>query len=102
MGVQEDTVCLLVRQQRLKDEFNDPGILPMFKKGSHGRSTGGHQRVRLHHGVIRALLHIIWKTILVMTYGNYIRYVITDEKIITMMLHLPPGKSKILLERETS
>ena len=43
---------------------------------------------------------IIRKTIIVETYGDYPMYAAPDDKMIARMLHLPPDKNKLLLEKD--
>ena len=39
--------------------------------------------------------YVFKKTIIVLTYGYYPKYVTPDDKMITIMLHLPLDKSKL-------
>ena len=51
-------------------------------------------------GVIRATLaYVIKKAITILTYGDYPKYVIPDNKMIAMMLHLPQDKNKLQNEQ---
>ena len=97
MGVSEYTVHLLMGQKRLKDEYKDPDMLHKVNKADMAGMMESIKEYLLScHGVIRApLTYIIRKTITVQVYGDYPQYVTPDNKIITMMLHLPPGKKKL-------
>ena len=60
------------------------------------------KHLRSHSGVVRApLSYITKKTIIVQTHGNYPMYATPDDNIITMKLHLPPEKNKLLIEHDT-
>ena len=55
------------------------------------------------HGVTRApLAYNIRKTVICQTYGKYPWYASHDDEMIARMLHFPPDKNKLLMEREAS
>ena len=60
MGVHEDTVHLLARQKRLKDECNNPNMLSKVNKfNMEGTMEAIKEYLRLCHGVIKAPLACI-------------------------------------------
>ena len=100
MGVHEDTVCLLAEQKKLNNEYKDPDVLPKINKSyMTGTMKAIEEYLRSHQDVIRALMaYIIRKTILVQSYGDYPKYVASDNGMISRMLHLPPDKNELILE----
>ena len=97
MGVHEDTVCLLARQKKLKDEYKDPDVLPKINKSDMaGMMEAIEEYLRSCQDVERVPLgYIIRKTIIVKTYGDYPKYATPDDEMIIRMLHLPPDKNKL-------
>ena len=97
MGIQEDTVCLLAGQKRLKDEYKDLDVLPKVNKSDMARTIESiKEYLESHYGVVRVpLASIIRKTITVQVNGDYPKYVTPDDKMIIRMLHLPPDKNKL-------
>ena len=93
---------LLAVQKKLKDEYKDPDVLPKINKSDIvGMMETIKEYLRSCHGVVRVLLaHVIKKTILVLTYGDYPKYVVPDNEMIIRMLHLPPDKNKIFLDSD--
>ena len=71
MGVDEDTVCLLAGQKRLKDEYKDPYMLPKINKADMaGMMESIKHYFRSYCGVMRVpLAYVIRKTISVQIYG---------------------------------
>ena len=69
----EDTLCLMTGQKKLNDKYKDPDILPMINKSDMaGTMEAIKEYFRSCHSVMRApLTHVIKKTILVQTYGDY-------------------------------
>ena len=99
-GVNEEMVCFLVSQKKLKDEYKDPNVLLKINKSDMVGNDGVHQRVpQCTCGIIKApLAYVIRKTITVQTYGDYLRYATPDNEMIARMLHLPSHKNKLQLE----
>ena len=88
MGLNEELVCLIVSQKKLKDEYKDPDIDLIWQ---------GHEKyLRSCHGVVQVpLAYIIRKTMTVQTYGDYPSYATPDDEMIARMLHLPSDKNKV-------
>ena len=56
-GVNEDTLCLVAGQKKLKDEYNDPNMLLMINKSDViGTMEALKEYLRLCHNVIQATL----------------------------------------------
>ena len=102
MGVDKETVHFLVGQKKLEAEYKDPDVLTRINKSDMaGMMESIKEYLRSCHGVIkRPLAYIIRKAITVQTYGNHPTYSTSDDKMIARMLHLPPDKNKLLLERD--
>ena len=100
----EDTVCLLASQKTLEDNYKDLDMLPKVKKADMaGTMEAIKVCLRSCGSILRApLVHIIRKTRVVQTYGDYPWYATLDDEIITRMLHLLLEKKKLLLENEAS
>ena len=66
-GVNEDTVCLMTGQKKLKDEYKYPDVLPKVNKSDMaGTMEAIKEYLRSCHHVIQApLAYIFWKTIAV-------------------------------------
>ena len=80
MGVCEDIVCLSVGQKRLKDEYEDPDVLPKVKKADMaGMMESIKEYLQSCCEVIRVSLTYIRKTMTVQTYGVYPKYVTPDN-----------------------
>ena len=90
-------MCLLASQKRLENKYKDPNMLPKVNKADMADTKESMEKyLRSHHGVVRApLAYIIRKTIMVQVYDDYSKYVSPDDKMIAMMLHQPPDKSKL-------
>ena len=66
--VQEDTLCLLAGQKRLKDEEKDHNLLPKINKSDVvGTIEAIEEYLRSCHCVITLFAYIIRKTIIVWT-----------------------------------
>ena len=102
MIVHEDTMHLLAGEKKLEDKYKDPDVLPKINTyDMAGMMDAIKEYLRSCCGVIRApLAYIIRKTILVQTYGEYPKYATHDNEIISRMLHLYPGKNKLLQEQD--
>ena len=100
----EDTVCMLSDQKRPTYDYTDIDVLPKVNKAAMTAVMEITEEYhRLYCGVVRApLSDIIRNNIIVQTYDDYPRYVIPDNEMITMMLHLPLDKNKLLTEKEVS
>ena len=100
MRVNEDKVHVLAGKEKLKDKYKDPNMLSTINKSDMaGMMEAIKEYLRSHCIVMRApLAYIIRKTIQVQTYDEYLMYATPDNKMITRMLHLPPDKTKILLD----
>ena len=87
MGIQEDTVCMFAGQDRLKDYYKDPYMLPMVNKADMSVTIEAiEQYLRSCHGIMRTFLaYNIRKTITVHTYGDYPWYVTLDNQTIARM-----------------
>ena len=94
----EDTVCLLVRQKKLKDDYENANVWPRINTSDmEGMMESIKKYLRSCHGKMRApLAYIIRKTIIVQTDGDYLMYATPDDEMIARMLHLPPEKNKLL------
>ena len=68
-------------------------MLPKVNKADiAGKMESIQEYLRSCHAVIRApLAYVIRKTITVQVYGEYVKYVTLDDKMIARMLHLPPN-----------
>ena len=56
----DDTVHLLADQKKLKDEYRDPDLLPKINiSDMEGMMESIKEYLRLHHGVLRASLHML-------------------------------------------
>ena len=68
-------------------------MLPKVNKADiAGKMESIQEYLRSCHAVIRApLAYVIRKTITVQVYGDYVKYVTLDDKMIARMLHLPPN-----------
>ena len=75
-------------------------MLPKVNKANKvGTMEAIKEYLRLHCGVMRGhLAYVIMETTVVKTYDEYHRYVTTDNKIFTMMLHLPQDKNRLSIE----
>ena len=84
-------------QKRLKDSYKDPDVLPKVNKADMaGMMESIVEYLRSHCGVVRTpLVYVIRKTIIVQIYGDCPNYATPDDKMIAMMLHLPPDKNKM-------
>ena len=101
MGVDEGTVPFLVGQKKLEDKYKDPNVLPRINKCDMAGTIEFIKYIRSCCGVIKApLAYIIRKTITVQTYSDYPTCATPDDMMIARMLHLPPDKNKLLLERD--
>ena len=71
--VQEDTICNLSYQKKLKDEYKGPDVLPKVNKANMTGTIKDIKEYLISHcNVKRApLIYIIKKTITVQTYGIY-------------------------------
>ena len=55
----EDTVHLLAGQNRLKDDYKDPGMMPKVNKAdTAGTMEAIKEYLRFHHGVMKVPLHM--------------------------------------------
>ena len=81
-------------QKKLKDEYKDPNLLPKNNKSDMaGIMEAFKEYLRSCHVVVRApFVHIIRKTIIVQTYGDYFMYATPDDDMIARMLHFPSDK----------
>ena len=100
--VDEGTVCLRADQKKLKDEYKDPNMLPKVNKSDMaGMMEFIKEYLRSCHRVVKTpLACIISKSITVQTYGEYPMYATPDNQMINRMLHLPPDKNRLLLEKD--
>ena len=91
----EDTVHLLARQKKLKDEYNDPDVLPKISKSDMAVTIDATKEyLRSCHGVIRApLADIIRKAIIVQNYGDYPTYATHDNEMITRIYTYPQKRT---------
>ena len=94
---------LLERQKRLKDEYKDLDVLPKINKADMtGKMESIEEYLRSCHGIVRApLAYIIRKTITVLIYGNYLKYVTLGDEMIARMLHLSLDKNKLHNEQSS-
>ena len=101
MGVQENTVSLLMGQKRLEDKYKNTDMLPEVNKSDiSGMMESIKEYLQSCCEVVRVpLVCIIRKTITVQTYGDYSNYATLNDKIIASMLHLPPDKDKLHNEK---
>ena len=83
MGVNEDTVCFMKGQRKLKDEYKDPNLLPKINRSDMaGTKEAIEEYLRLHRCVIQApLAYVIQKTIKVQTYDDYHMYGTPDNEM---------------------
>ena len=98
----EDTMCLMASQKKLKDKYKDPGVLEKINKSD---MAGTMETIKGYlkscHGVIRSpLANVMRKTKTAKVYGDCPVYATPDNEIITRMLHLPPEKNKLLSEKD--
>ena len=76
-------------------------LLKINKSDMAGMMESIEKHLQSCCGVIRAhLTYAIWKTITVQIYDDYPPYSTPDDEMITMMLHLPPDKNKLLSEKD--
>ena len=88
----EDTVCLLARKKKIKDEYKDPTVLPKINKSDMaGIMEAIEEYLRPCWGVMRAPVE---------TYGDYPKYATPDSEMIARVLHLLQEKNKILWEKD--
>ena len=68
-------------QKWLKNDYKDPDMLPKVNKADMAGTIDAIKKYpRSHGGVIRApLAHIIRKTLIVETYGDYHKYPTPDN-----------------------
>ena len=94
---------LLNGQKRLKYEHKDQNMLPKVNKADMaGTVESIEEYFRSCCGVIRApLAYVIRKAIIVLTYGDYPKYAIPDENMITRMLYLSPDKNRLQNEKSS-
>ena len=87
---------------KLEDEYDNPDVLPKINWSDMTETMEAiEEYLRSCHGVVRAILaYIIRKPITVQIYDDYPMYTNSDHKMITRILHLPPGKNKLLLEKD--
>ena len=97
MGACEDIVHLLAGQKRLEDDYKDPDMLPKVNTADMaGTMEAIKKYLRSHYGVIRVpVAYVIRKSIIVQTYGDYPTYATPNDKMIVMILHLPPDKNRL-------
>ena len=100
-GVNKNTVHLMMKQKKLKDECKDPNMLPKINKSDMaGMMEAIKEYLRSRHGVTRApLAYVIRKTITVQIYGDYPMYPFPDDEMIARMLHLPADKNQVTSEQ---
>ena len=96
-GVNEDTVCLMMGQKKLKDEYKDPNMLPKINKSDVAVMMEAiKEQLRSCHSVTRApSVYITRKTVKVQTYGDHPLYATSGNEMIARMLHLPADENKV-------
>ena len=100
MEVNEDILCLMAGQKKLEDKYKDPNVMPKINKPDmEGTMKTIKEYLRLCLGVIQApFSHVIRKTIIVQTYGNYSTCETPDSEMIARMLQLPIEKNEALIK----
>ena len=75
MGVHEDTLYLLAGQKRPKDDYKDTDVLHKVNKDGMVGTMKAIEYLRSCHDVVTApLAYIIWKMMIVQTYGDYSKH----------------------------
>ena len=98
MGVNEETVCFLVGQKKLEDDYKDPDVLQKINKSdTAGTMKSIKEYLRACCGIIKAhLTYLIKRTITVQTMGDYPTYATPDDEMIASMLYLLQHQNKLL------